>query len=97
METKIDFNQLPEEMQLIYTACGEDVVKYLMQEFGGGVLYIPKMDCKKSIVLDYLESVNGSINMNGKFYLNLAKQFGISTGWSQKLIKIFKQTKGAAK
>ena len=69
---------LPETYQNLVRVIGMDAALRLCGEYGGSVLYIPKLDRLQA---------SRRIERNGRNNEELARKYGVSTRWVQKAVE----------
>ena len=74
---------LPTDLRTIYKKFGADVVAFLIDEFGGGSLYVPSMRSYRARVRDELIAKE----FDGTNIASLARKFGVSRRYVRIIIK----------
>lgn len=78
----IDISDLPEPLDQIAKLIGMDSTKLLVKQFGGEMLYLPKIETMVAPLRDKLIRQE----FNGYNYEALARKYGITSRWVRQIV-----------
>ncbi|MFN3306267.1 MAG: hypothetical protein ACK42Z_03660 [Candidatus Kapaibacteriota bacterium] len=83
--TKVELNDLTEDLKLIANACGIDTVRMLLRYCAGMSIYIPKIARLEKFILRYIKE------NSDKSFKQIASELGVTEQFVKKLFRQMKK------
>ncbi len=83
--TKVEINDLTDDLKLIANACGIDTVRMLLRYCAGMSIYIPKIARLERFILRYIKE------NSEKSFKQIARELGVTEQFVKKLFRQMKK------